>query len=105
MEATSILATVLWTYRDNAGLTLQQLSKQSGIAKCFSTPRLGSAQETWTLIRVAGNGRYDNPAACGGVSRPTEEAAKTSLQIYAHAANPFIATFPVARSIVPIAQH
>jgi DNA-binding XRE family transcriptional regulator len=25
--------TILWTYRDNAGLTLEQLSKKSGIAR------------------------------------------------------------------------
>ena len=33
MEATSHAGTVLWTYRDNAGITLEQLSKLSGIAK------------------------------------------------------------------------
>ena len=33
MEATLHPGTVLWTYRDNAGLTLEQLSKRSGIAK------------------------------------------------------------------------
>ena len=33
MEATSHAGTVLWTYRDNAGLTLDKLSKLSGIAK------------------------------------------------------------------------
>jgi ribosome-binding protein aMBF1 (putative translation factor) len=32
MEATSHFGTVLWTYRDNAGLTLEQLSRRSGIA-------------------------------------------------------------------------
>ena len=33
MEASSHTGTVLWTYRDNAGLTLEQLSKLSGIAR------------------------------------------------------------------------
>jgi antitoxin component HigA of HigAB toxin-antitoxin module len=33
MEARSHGGTVLWTYRDNAGLTLDRLSKLSGIAK------------------------------------------------------------------------
>ena len=33
MEATSHIGTVPRTYRDNAGLTLEQLSKRSGIAK------------------------------------------------------------------------
>lgn len=33
MEATSHPGTVLWTYRDNAGLTLERLSKLSKIAK------------------------------------------------------------------------
>jgi plasmid maintenance system antidote protein VapI len=33
MEATSHAGTVLWTYRDNAALTLAHLSKLSGIAK------------------------------------------------------------------------
>ena len=33
MEAVSQAGTVLWTYRDNAGLTLDQLSRLSGIAK------------------------------------------------------------------------
>ena len=33
MEATSHIGTVLWTYRDNAEMTLEQLSKRSGIAK------------------------------------------------------------------------
>ena len=33
MEATSHIGIALWTYRDNAGLTLEKLSKRSGIAK------------------------------------------------------------------------
>ena len=33
MEATSHAGTVVWAYRDNAGLTLDQLSKLCGIAK------------------------------------------------------------------------
>ena len=33
MQAKSHTGTVLWTYRDNAGLTLERLSKLSGIAK------------------------------------------------------------------------
>jgi ribosome-binding protein aMBF1 (putative translation factor) len=33
MELSSHTGTVLWSYRDNAGLTLEQLSKRSGIAK------------------------------------------------------------------------
>jgi predicted transcriptional regulator len=33
MESSSHPGMVLWTYRDNAGLTLEQLSKLSGIAK------------------------------------------------------------------------
>ncbi len=33
MQAKSHAGTVLWTYRDNAGLTLEELSKLSGIAK------------------------------------------------------------------------
>ncbi len=33
MQAKSHAGTVLWTYRDNAGLTLERLSKLSGIAK------------------------------------------------------------------------
>jgi hypothetical protein len=33
MQASSHAGTVLWTYRDNAGLTLEQLSKLSDIAK------------------------------------------------------------------------
>jgi len=33
MESTSHAGTVLWTYRDNANLTLDHVSKLSGIAK------------------------------------------------------------------------
>ena len=33
MKSTSHKGKILWTYRDNAGLTLQQLSKRSGIAR------------------------------------------------------------------------
>ena len=33
MEGASHVGSVLWTYRDNAGLTLEQLSKRSEIAK------------------------------------------------------------------------
>jgi DNA-binding XRE family transcriptional regulator len=33
MQGNAHAGTVLWTYRDNAGLTLEQLAKLSGIAK------------------------------------------------------------------------